>query len=48
VVTIPSLGWLYGLGLFFDGRSPEAEKDVVLVEPADTVFSGKKVFPESS
>jgi hypothetical protein len=33
--------------VFLVHRFPDAEKGVVLVEPADIVFGGKKVFPES-
>jgi hypothetical protein len=38
LVSFPSLGWFYGLSLFFDARGPEAERSVVPVEPADIVF----------
>jgi hypothetical protein len=43
MVIIPSLGWFCDLGLFFDARGAEAERGVVLVEPA-RVFSSEKSF----
>jgi hypothetical protein len=44
MVFFPFFGWVLCFGLFFDVRGPEAERGVVLVEPADTVFNGKKIF----
>jgi hypothetical protein len=44
MVFFPSLVGFSGLGLFFDVRGSEAERGVVLVEPAETVFSGEKFF----